>query len=1343
MSAADLLDLDVGVDSEEQDEDFDEETGETRQPKTNGINNPMEDSSEEEDDDDEEEAARLREGFIVDEDEDEDGPGRRKRRREKKKRRREEREREDENLDEEDLDLIGELPARPSGEPTFKRLKRGHREERARERGVDEIFSDEDEENLRSGPTTSRNAYAGEFDDFIEEDEPEEGEGEQEDHEVMVGRAKRSLDALRGLDVGLDETAMEDMRAAFGDGTEYDWALDLQEDMDIGELDPDKPIELKDVFEPSQLKEKMLTEEDNIIRATDIPERIQLARKGFPEEDLTVEQQRKRHREEAEWISSRLWPKKRMAIGQEYLEPFKKAIGHVLDFMNVDNFEVPFIFQHRKDYLIHSVTRNEDDQDAEQLNGDKSDLEAQKLLSQPDLWVIFDLDLKYRGLLQKRRAFQSHYENIQAIMSASDSVIDALLPTAIEAEEIGDIQEYFNFQYASEVKDVTLRNNTNGQKRSRTAKSLFERLRGARGYKAVRGFGPKAEKFANNVANGSKSEDMEDPEYDPMDLADQYVDEAFPTGSHVLKAAKVMYAEELAMSPRLRKIYREHYYTTGQIDCFRTPKGLKEIDEDSPNYEFKYLRNQDLFSMSRRPDLYLRMLRAEAEGLVEVRITLGDREQFNQKLRFALESDNVSQVADSWNALRREALSIAILRLDKIIVKGVKEALKTECENEIMRMCREEYGRKLDQAPYKPRGMELGVVSRVVTMTLSRDRPNEVHFVWMDEDGRVSGRGIFQLLELRLKNEEKGLSEGTDVERMRQLLERRPDLVAISGYTPDIRSLYKAVQEIVNRYDIKGDEHHDDDNDPEDNEGRDDQLDVRIINDDAARLYCTSTRAEIEFPSSDKALRYCVALGRYLQSPIKEYANLGSDIMSITFAPYQNLVPRDKLASTLETALVDMVNIVGVPINDAIQDSQTVTLLQYVCGLGPRKAAAMAQTITRTSGTLNSRMDLLGDPESGSQQIVGPKVFENCASFLFIKHDPTEPGQNYLDNTRTHPEDYELAKKMVGDAMDMDEEDVKAEQEDYGEFAVVRKMLKEERRHEVNSLVLELYAEQLETRYAQRKRATLETIRAELVEPYEELRQTFMLPTSDEIFTMLTGETRETLCEGMVISVSMRKSFPDHLDVKLNCGIDGIVPEAEYPSGVSDPRSAFRPHQALQAKLLSLNRKALAAQLTIKEDAVRRPYKKEIDKAPGAWDFAQEENDKRDAVREKETKTGRPQRVIKHPLFRPFNSAQAEEHLGPQGRGDVVIRPSSKGMDHLAVTWKVSDNVFQHIDVLELDKENEFSVGRTLKIGRYTYSDLDELIVNHVKAMVKKVEEIMADERYQRGSKAQAGKPRP
>jgi transcription elongation factor SPT6 len=246
---------------------------------------------------------------------------------------------------------------------------------------------------------------------------------------------------------------------------------------------------------------------------------------------------------------------------------------------------------------------------------------------------------------------------------------------------------------------------------------------------------------------------------------------------------------------------------------------------------------------------------------------------------------------------------------------------------------------------------------------------------------------------------------------------------------------------------------------------------------------------------------------------------------------------------------------------------------------------------------------------------------------------------------------------------------------------------------------------------------------------------------------MLTGETRRTLDEGMVVPMVVRRTFPDHIEGRLDCGIEAGVSEAEFPDGVGgergmEARQAFQPNQTVRGKIMYLDRKRLTATMSLREDNVRNPMtaarRYAADHMPGEWDAQQEAEDRKASQKEKDNVSGRTQRVIKHPLFRPFNSAQAEEYLGSQGRGDVVIRPSSKGVDHLAVTWKVSDNVYQHIDVLELDKENPFSVGKTLKIGgRYTYSDLDELIANHVKAMAKKVDEMMLDERYQNGSKAQ------
>ena len=56
-----LVDISAELGSEEEDEDYNEETGEVRgrQSRTNGTNGAIDDSSEEEEDDDDEEAARA------------------------------------------------------------------------------------------------------------------------------------------------------------------------------------------------------------------------------------------------------------------------------------------------------------------------------------------------------------------------------------------------------------------------------------------------------------------------------------------------------------------------------------------------------------------------------------------------------------------------------------------------------------------------------------------------------------------------------------------------------------------------------------------------------------------------------------------------------------------------------------------------------------------------------------------------------------------------------------------------------------------------------------------------------------------------------------------------------------------------------------------------------------------------------------------------------------------------------------------------------------------------------------------------------------------------------------
>ena len=1135
-----------------------------------------------------------------------------------------------------------------------------------------------------------------------------------------------------GEAAGLDEAAIEDFRAAFGDGTDYWFALDEEERADDREAEKDKHLELKDVFEPSQLAEKMLTDEDNQVRFIDEPERFQIARRPYRNVVLTDEQ----FKEEALWIANDMLQRK-TSLKSDLHEPFRRAVGKALEFMITDDYEVPFIFQNRKDYLIHAnkraVGRDE--------NGDvQYEIEANKLLNQTDLWQIFELDLKFRSFIDKRNALQSTYDNLLATSIAPDNTFESMLKQAHNTEELQDLQDYVYFQYASHMKDkvATESGDANGLGMSRkraAVQTIYERVRNGKLYGLVRAYGLSADAFAQNVLGQGMKTYTEDPPDRPDDMADGFVEQDFPTGAQALKAARTTFIEELAMSPRLRFYVRKSAYRECLIDCFRTEKGLRRIDENHPYYEFKYLRKQDFISIARQPEMYLKMLRAEEEGLIEVKVRFRDIEGFKKQLHRHIESDNYSEIADVWNHERKDVVDAALSKIMVLMGKLIKENLKIECENEVAKDCREEFTRRLDQAPYQPKGMKKGTIPRVLALSNGAGNPQRdaTCWAWIAEDGRVLENGKFS--DLLPGDKERGLPDGKDVEAFVEIVRRRePDVIGLSGFSPETRKLYNNVTALVKEKDLRGAPYTN-----EDDRDASDLLEVVIVNDEIARLYQNSDRAKMDHPSFAPLTHYCVALGRYLQDPLKEYAALGRDLVSVTFAPGQQLLPQDRVLHQLETVLVDYVNMCGVDLNEAVVDMPTANLLPYVAGLGPRKAAQLLKVINLNNGSVGTREELLGVHHAHAA--MGIKVWNNSASTLILEYDPTEPESEYLDGTRIHPEDYDIARKMAADALELDEEDIKAEVDENGTGAIVRKLIKDDAQERVNDLILEEYAEQLERNLNQRKRATLENIRAELIEPYEELRQPFMTSLgSDEVFTMFTGETRETLDRGMVVPISIKRVTEDHIDGKLDCDIDAFCGEGELTERFdASIRQLYSVHQTVRAKILSLDRKHFTANVSLREDQVARPYRKYHDRQWDEWDDREEEEDRR-LLLEKEDAGGRMARVIKHPLFRPFNAAQAEEYLASQNQGDVVIRPSSKGMDHLAVTWKVADAIFQHIDVLELDKENEFALGKTLKIaGRYQYSDLDELIALHVTAMTKKVNEMMGHEKYQNGSRADTG----
>jgi transcription elongation factor SPT6 len=1269
-------------------------------------------------------------GFIVEDGDDDETEARRRRKREKRKRPREDRE--DEGLDEEDLELIGMKPQREETQSKFKRLKRGPREDDDEQTrtGVDNIFADEDEEIEERRPR-GRRGLEQEFDDFIEEDEfsDDQREKEREDEEVAPARQhhRSAMDILAGDASGLDEQALEDFRAAFGDGTDYDFALEKEDEAEYEENEKDKHLDLKDVFEPSQLKEKLLTEEDNDIRFSDAPERHQIARHPYKDLVLTPEE----FREEARWIAGMLQGQKlEQRITADLREPFEQCILTVLEFLVNDDFEVPFIFSNRKDYLIYTDPSG------------RSGSAPKQLLGQKDLWAIYDQDLKYRALIERRRALHNVYEELKSTNIAPDSMFEEMLPQTETMDEVQDLHDYLYFQYATQIKDLALTGSsqTNGvamSQKKAAYTSIHEDIRASKAYNVVRGFGITPTAFARNIARDGPPTYSEDPSESPEHLADSMTDENFPTTERVLRAARAMFAEEIVTNPRFRKHMRGQVYGRGLFDCRRTEKGLRKIDEQHPYYEFKYVKNQDIGALVENPAMFIKMMKAEEEGLVEIKLKIHNLDSIKKEFAAHMKTDNYSDAADAWNKEREDVVSVATEKVVATMGRLVKENIKTMCESRILEDIRDEFDDRIDQAPYQPRGMRKGTTPRVLTLsngngTIGKD---PIHWTYVSDDGRPSESGTFT--RLGPADKERGLPAGEDVQALVDLIERRkPEVIGISGMSPQTKTLIHFVESHVREYDLRGPRYAD-----EDDRDRDDLLEVVVVNDEVARLYHTSEKARKDHPGWPHLTHYCFALARYLQDPIKEYCSLGGDMNALTFDPIQQLLPREKLMQKLETVLVDKVNMVGVDMNEAAADPALANLLPYICGLGPRKAGHLITIINRMGGFIETREQLL----VGEPQALSAKVWHNAASFLYIQYDRAEEDTSeYLDNTRIHPEDYDIARKMAADALELDEEDIEAERQEFGNGAILRRLIRENAQDRVNDLVLEEYAEQLEKNLNAKKRSTLETIRAELQEPFEELRRNFHdhIPES-RVFTMFTGETSESLQVGMNVPMTIKRISSSAIEGLLDCGMSAMVePDAWHENPDIRPNALFAVHQTVQARLMSINRRDFSCTVSLREDVVKRPWKRfdpEKLYKYDEWDSRLEASDKQKLDVNAETGV-RATRVIKHPLFRAMSSKLAEEYLGSQNRGDLVIRPSSKGSDHLAITWKVADGIFQHVDVLELDKENEFALGKTLRIGgKFNYSDLDELIVSHIRAMAQKVSEMVNNEKFQEKTKAQLG----
>ncbi|MBS3934893.1 MAG: RNA-binding transcriptional accessory protein [Sulfuritalea sp.] len=169
-----------------------------------------------------------------------------------------------------------------------------------------------------------------------------------------------------------------------------------------------------------------------------------------------------------------------------------------------------------------------------------------------------------------------------------------------------------------------------------------------------------------------------------------------------------------------------------------------------------------------------------------------------------------------------------------------------------------------------------------------------------------------------------------------------------------------------------------------------------VVSEAGASVYSASEPAAREFPDLDVSLRGAVSIARRLQDPLAELVKI--DPKSIGVGQYQHDVNQGRLARSLDAAVEDCVNSVGVDVNTA-----SAALLARISGLNGTLAANIV-SYRDQNGAFPSRAALKKVPR------LGEKTFEQAAGFLRVLG-----GENPLDASAVHPEAYPVVERILAD----------------------------------------------------------------------------------------------------------------------------------------------------------------------------------------------------------------------------------------------------------------------------------------------------------------------------------------
>ncbi|KAA3478359.1 transcription elongation factor SPT6-like [Gossypium australe] len=1342
------------------DEEEELELDEDGEPIVGDTLNGRDPDDDDEEEDDEGQDEYENDGFIVDDVEDEEVDEAEERedsdeeRRKKKKKRKK---KEAEDLDEDDYELLRENDVNvPKGSKKFKRLKKAQRDldgvryglsddefdgsmkggATAEEKLKRTLFGDDDGQPLEDLPEDEEQIEEEEDGDMGEEDEMADFIVEEDDVPGASVRRKKMKNKKSRHAFDVSSSALKEAQDIFGD---VDELLQLRKQgLDYSDQ---KERRLEDQFEPTVLSEKYMTVKDDEIRTIDIPERMQISEEstGSPpmDEESIIE--------ESNWMHKQLTSGAVPLFGKERtdLSINKDDIMRFLDLTHVQKLDIPFIAMYRKEQCL-SLLQDPEPHEVDDIDQEKSDKKP-TIKWHKVLWAIRDLDRKWLLLQKRKSGLQSHYskrfeEESRRIydetrLNLNQQLFESILKDlkdAVSEREVDDVDAKFNLHFPPGEVGAD-----EGQYKRPKRRSQYSICYKAGLWEVASKFGYSAQQLGSQLSLEKLPDDeLEDPKETPEEMASNFTCAMFETPQSVLKGARHMAALEISCEPSVKIYVRNIYMENAVVSTSPTPDGKIAIDSFHQFAGVKWLREKPLSKFEDAQ--WLLIQKAEEEKLLQVTFKLPEKnmDDLIKECNERYLSNGVSKSAQQWNEQRKQILNDALFGfLLPSMEKEARSLLASGAKNWLLLEYGKDLWNKVSVGPYQKKENDINsdeeAAPRVMACCWGPGKPATT-FVMLDSSGEVLDVLYTGSLTLRSQNINDQQRKKNDQQRVLKFMtDHQPHVVVLGAVNLSCTRLKDDIYEII----FKMVEEN-----PRDVGHEMDELSIVYGDESLPRLYENSRISADQLPGTSGIVKRAVALGRYLQNPLAMVAALcgpEKEILSWKLNPMENFLTADEKYSIIEQVLVDVTNQVGLDVNLAASHEWLFAPLQFISGIGSRKAASLQRSLVRV-GTIFSRKDFL------QVHGLGKKVFVNAVAFLRVRRSGLAANSSQfidlLDDTRIHPESYLAAQEL---AKDVYNEDFKGDNDDDDALEMAIEHVRD-RPSLLKSLRLDNY---LKSMKRENKRETFFDIRRELIQGFQDWRKPYKEPSQDEEFYMISGETEDTLAEGRVVQATVRRVQGGRAICALESGLTGMIMKEDYADDSRDiVELSDRLHEGdiLTCKIKSIQKNRYQVFLVCKDSEMRSRHQHVQNLDPYYHEERsgiQSDQEKARKEREMAKKHFKP-RMIVHPRFQNITADEAIEYLSDKDPGESIIRPSSRGPSFLTLTLKVYNGVYAHKDIVEGGKEHKditslLRIGKTLKIGEDTFEDLDEVMDRYVDPLVSHLKAMLSYRKFRKGTKVE------